>query len=114
MAKAQIHLYLKVSSIFLIGFGLGLMLAHFSFPSFAQLSPDEMHQRVVSQRDFAIKKAVERGDYNCCVLPACAMCYWEGNLWNHQQPGECDCANFVQRGETPCPQCVKALNQGNN
>lgn len=114
MAKVQIHPYLKVVSIFLIGFGLGLMLAYFSFPPFYQLSSEEMRLRIISERDYAIKKVIGEGKYNCCVSPVCTMCYLEGNLWNHQKPGECDCVSFIQKGEAPCPQCLRALNRNNN
>lgn len=102
---------LKITSIFFIGLGLGLAIYYFSFPPFSKLSPEEMHQQIISQRDFAIKEAIAHGDYNCCVEPVCTMCYMEANQWNHQTAGTCDCAGFIAQGEEPCPQCQRALTQ---
>jgi len=102
---------LKIISIFFIGLGLGLTAYYFSFPLFSRLSPEGMHREIISQRDLAIKKAIVRGDYNCCVEPACTMCYMEANVWNHYQAGKCDCVDSIVQGEEPCPQCKKALAQ---
>ncbi len=101
--------YLKIISIFLIGLGLGLVFYYFPSSSFSKLSPDEMHQQVISQRDFAIKEAIARGEYNCCIEPACTMCYMEANQWNNQKAGTCDCVDLIIKGEEPCPQCKREL-----
>ena len=70
-----------------------------------------MHQQIMSQRDFAIKRAIAQGDYNCCIEPACTMCYLEANAWNNYQTGKCDCVDSIIQGKEPCPQCKRALAQ---
>ncbi len=101
--------YLRIISIFFIGLGLGLTIYYFSFLPFYELSAEELHQQIIGQRDFAIGQAIVRGDYNCCVEPACTMCYMEGNSWNNQRAGTCDCVSYIQKGKEPCPQCKRAL-----
>jgi len=92
----------------LIGLVLGLAVGFFFF-SFENLSLDQMHQQVVIKRDLGIKKAINEGVYNCCVEPACTMCYMEGNMWNNQKGGRCDCVDFIAQGKEPCPQCKRML-----
>lgn len=77
--------------------------------SFSKLSSDGMYRRLVSERDLALQKAVEEGVYKCCITPPCTMCYWEGNPWNNQTAGTCDCDNLIALGKEPCPQCVTGL-----
>jgi len=77
--------------------------------SFSKLSSQQMRQRVISERDFAIQKAIEAGVYQCCIEPPCTMCYWEANLWNNQTAGTCDCDTLIALGKEPCPQCVAGL-----
>lgn len=74
--------------------------------NFDKLSPKEMYEKIIMQRDYAIAKAVEAGDYRCCINPACTMCYMEANKWNNQTPGTCACDDLIARGEEPCPQCL--------
>lgn len=77
--------------------------------SFSKLSSDEMYRRLISERNFAINKAVESGIYECCITPPCTMCYWEANPWNNQTAGTCACDDLIALGKEPCPQCVKGL-----
>jgi len=102
---------LGIISIFVIGLGLGLIIYYFSFPPFSTLSMEDMHQQVINQRDMAISKAQAGGIYDCCVSPACTMCYMEANSWNNHQAGQCDCADFIVEGEEPCPQCKRLLDK---
>jgi hypothetical protein len=62
-------------------------------------------------RSLAIQEAVKDGVYECCIAPPCTMCYWEGNRWNNQTAGTCDCDSLIAEGEEPCPQCVAGLCQ---
>jgi hypothetical protein len=78
--------------------------------AFAKLSPEQMHQKISSDREYAISLAKERGEYKCCIHPECTMCYDSPNKWNYQQEGKCYCDEFIARGEEPCPQCKKGLN----
>jgi hypothetical protein len=95
----------------LVGLGLGLAVNYFFSLSLKTLSLEEIHQKIITQRDFAIKRATAEGVYNCCVEPACTMCFMEANMWNHQKAGRCDCVDFIVQGEDPCPQCKRILAQ---
>ena len=61
------------------GLTFGLALYYFISPPFTKLSAEEMYEKIITQRDFAIEKAVASGVYNCCAEPACTMCYMEAN-----------------------------------
>lgn len=101
----------------LIGTSVGVFLL-FDFPfghrgedveDIHVLSPEEKLQTVVNLRDEGIKEAKARGDYRCCIEPACTMCYMEANMWNNFTPGTCACDDLIARGEEPCPQCKRDL-----
>ena len=79
------------------------------FPPFTSLSAEEMHARIISERELAISMAQERGEYGCCISPACTMCYMEANQWNNHKAGTCACDEAIARGEKPCPQCERGL-----
>ncbi|EKD49739.1 MAG: hypothetical protein ACD_63C00060G0005 [uncultured bacterium] len=72
---------------------------------FAKLTMDEMHARVIAERDMAIKKAIEAGVYKCCIDPPCTMCYMEANPWNNYKAGTCACDTLLAQGKEACPQC---------
>ena len=71
-----------------------------------------LHEHMTKTREYGIKMAHERGEYNCCIEPDCTMCYSEGNKWNYGKAGTCACDDFIARGEEPCPQCARALSCG--
>ena len=77
--------------------------------AFANLNPQEMHELLIKQRDVAIKKAKEAGDYKCCIEPACTMCYMEANKWNNHTAGTCACDDIIAQGGEPCPQCKRGF-----
>jgi len=97
------------ASIFLI---IGVALSYFaSFgtQSFKNLSPEEMYQTIINERDYAIGEAIERGDYRCCINPPCTMCYLEANQWNNFTAGTCACDDLIAQGKEPCPQCQRGF-----
>ena len=81
----------------------------FNIQGFKNLSPEQMYQRIVNERDYAIGEAIKRGDYRCCVNPPCTMCYMEANQWNNFTAGTCACDDLIAQGKEPCPQCKKGL-----
>ena len=87
----------------------GYLVYQLQTPNFKKLSAEERLQRVIRERDEAIKLAVEEGVYQCCIEPPCTMCYLEANQWNHYQAGTCACDELIARGEEPCPQCKQGL-----
>lgn len=96
--------------ILLVGFSVGLAIFYFPF-SFNRMSLEEQHHHVITYRDLGIRNAIAKGDYRCCVEPACKMCYMQGNMWNHGEEGTCSCSDFIAEGKEPCPQCEKALSE---
>ncbi len=95
---------ISFTSITLISFSIFSFIA-LGQNNFEKLSPQEMYDQIIQERNLAIEKAKERGDYKCCISPPCTMCYMEGNKWNYNTPGTCACDEFIARGEDPCPQC---------
>lgn len=108
-------MFKKLLKVFIFIFLLGLagltgrLASQVSSPSFENLTPAQMHERIIKQRDYAIAKAVEAGDYRCCITPPCTMCYMEANQWNNNKPGTCACDDLIAQGKDPCPQCEKGL-----
>ena len=104
---------IMVILLLLIG-GLGgfLFLRTQVTPSFNKLSSGEKWQRIIQERDEAIKGAVRDGVYKCCIEPPCTMCYMEANQWNNYQAGTCACDELIAEGKEPCPQCERGLCQG--
>lgn len=95
--------------ILFIGGSVGYFIFDTMHPEFDALSPEEMHERIIEERDYAIAKAVMAGDFKCCIHPPCTMCYMEANQWNNYKAGTCACDEFIARGEEPCPQCKNGL-----
>ena len=95
--------------LLLIAGKFGFSLTKTPNPLFETLNSKEKHQRIIEERDFAIQKAVEAGDYRCCIEPPCTMCYMEANQWNNFAAGTCACDDLIAQGEEPCPQCKSGL-----
>ncbi|TFB08191.1 hypothetical protein E3V08_05025 [Candidatus Atribacteria bacterium MT.SAG.1] len=98
--------------IFLIGVIAGYLIFSVQNPDFENLSPEQMYQKVIKERDYAISQAVARGDFRCCINPPCTMCYMEANQWNNFTPGTCACDDLIAQGKEPCPQCKTGLCEG--
>jgi hypothetical protein len=96
--------------LFLGGIG-GFYIFNSINPGFENLNTEEMHKRIIEERDIAIAKAVKRGDYRCCISPPCTMCYMEANKWNNFTAGTCACDDLEARGEEACPQCERGLDE---
>ena len=77
------------------------------------VSLEERRLGVLSELNMAIEEAEKSGVYKCCIEPACTMCYLSGNKWNYGKGGTCACDEFIAKGEDPCPQCVKGIEEGN-
>ena len=58
-----------------------------------------------------IETAQIDGEYNCCIEPACTMCYL--GEWKFDK-GTCFCDDAVKDGrdEDVCPECKKGLEEG--
>lgn len=82
--------------------------------NFKNLTVGEMRERIIKERDVAIKKAAESGNYRCCIDPPCTMCFMEANQWNNQTAGTCACDDLIAEGKEPCPQCGRSLKDIHN
>lgn len=70
-------------------------------------NPEKMIKKLYN----AIDSAKEKGDYNCCIEPACTMCYL--GHWKFEK-GTCHCDEAIAEGrnEDVCPECVSGLEKG--
>jgi len=104
----------KFLIIFIFGFTFGIIIFFLAFPPLNLIPLERMPAKINNYLHLVIEKAEKAGVYNCCVEPACTMCFLDGNIWNNQQAGRCNCADFVRQGKEPCPQCMKILSKNNN
>ncbi|MBU2591875.1 hypothetical protein KKD61_00230 [Patescibacteria group bacterium] len=104
-------MFKKVFLLLLLAFiAGGLIFSQISSKDdFESLDSQAMYQKIISERDLAIQKAVESGDYRCCIYPPCTMCYMEANQWNNFKAGTCACDQLIAQRKEPCPQCKKGL-----
>lgn len=100
---------ITIGVVCLAGMLAGYLIFSFENPDFSKLSSSAMLERIVSQREQAIEKAVQEGNYRCCIHPACTMCYMEANQWNNWKAGTCACDDLIAQGKEPCPQCKRGL-----
>lgn len=97
----------------LLFISIGIMIAIFFvnvYPTFQ--SSEERRDKVISELHLAIQAAEEEGTYKCCIEPACTMCYLNANKWNYGEAGKCYCDDFIAKGEEPCPQCKRGIEEG--
>lgn len=111
MSKKILTIILFFLFLGLVG-GWGYFKLKAISPDFEDLSAEEMYGQIIKERDWAIQKAVEAGDYRCCIEPPCTMCYMEANKWNNHQAGTCACDDLIAKGQEPCPQCLSGLCSG--
>jgi len=111
--KMKLRMLIFLFFLFLLAGRAGFLIANRQVVNFEDLSSEEMHQRIITERDFAISKAVAAGVYRCCINPPCAMCYMEANEWNNGQAGTCACDDLIAQGKEPCPQCKTGLCNAN-
>ncbi|MBI4059225.1 hypothetical protein HY404_03220 [Candidatus Microgenomates bacterium] len=106
---------------FVNGLLLGILLAGFlflfNFLSIAKIrliwqNSTARLSELTGLQNLAIAQAVKDGNYHCCINPPCTMCFWQGNKWNYNTPGTCDCDAFIARGEEACPQCARGEKEG--
>ncbi len=98
-----------MKSIIFLLFLLALLLA---ITACKEQSLEERREKVLSELSLAIEEAEKAGVYKCCIKPACTMCYIGANKWNYGKAGTCYCDDFIARGEEPCPQCKKGIEEG--
>ncbi|NOX71208.1 MAG: hypothetical protein GXO64_00730 [Candidatus Micrarchaeota archaeon] len=57
-----------------------------------------------------IEYAESEGNYDCCIEPACTMCYLGSWIWDD---GKCRCDDMIELGEDDkvCPECKKGSHE---
>lgn len=96
---------LVIGFIFLaIGFLLG-------FVSWSIAESNKSPEQIIDSLEKAIVRAEEKGNYRCCIEPACTMCYLGD--WKFDK-GTCDCDSAIAEGRNDdvCPQCKKGIEKG--
>jgi len=101
-----------IASIF-IGLAASFVFVNSQKTPFEKLGAEEMLKTVIAQRNIAIQKAVEEGNYRCCINPPCTMCYMQPNQWNNYTAGTCACDDAILEGREPCPQCNTGICETN-
>ncbi len=68
-------------------------------------------EKVIENLYEGIDYAKEKGEYDCCIEPACTMCYL--GHWKFEE-GTCYCDKAMREGieENVCPECKKGLEEG--
>lgn len=100
---------LLILGALIAGAGGGYWVFQAQNPNFKSLNSQEMRERILQERDYAISQAVKAGVYRCCIDPPCTMCYLEANEWNNFTAGTCACDDLIAQGKEPCPQCKRGL-----
>ena len=80
----------------------------------SHISEDDMSyspQGVIAGLRAGIEQARKNGDYNCCIEPACTMCYLGSWIFDE---GTCHCDEAIAGGEFDkvCPECRKGIEKG--
>ena len=72
---------------------------------------DVRRENNIKEMQELIGERVEVGEYQCCIEPACDMCYLGHWIWDD---GICRCDEMIAKGEFDkvCPQCEKAIEEG--
>lgn len=72
---------------------------------------DKSPEKVIGKLYKAIELAKEKGDYNCCIEPACTMCYF--GKWKFEK-GTCHCDEAIAEGrfDDVCPECKSGIEKG--
>jgi hypothetical protein len=79
--------------------------------SFKERTFEEDRAEVISEMDVVLRKAVQSGEYRCCIEPPCKMCFL-GN-WIFED-GRCDCDSLIIQGswDEVCPECKRGVEEG--
>ena len=75
------------------------------------INGEDNPEKVIENLYEDIDYAKEKGEYDCCIEPACTMCYL--GHWKFEK-GTCYCDKAMREGieEDVCPECKKGLEEG--
>ena len=81
--------------------------------TFVLLKPDvpKSSGKVIENLYDAIDISKQKGDSNCCIEPACTMCYL--GHWKFEE-GTCYCDDAIAEGrfDDVCPECKSGIEKG--
>ncbi len=65
-------------------------------------------QKVINEMNSLIEEKVQSGEYDCCIKPACDMCFLGHWIF---EDGICHCDEYIAKGEYDkvCPQCKNKI-----
>jgi len=68
-------------------------------------------EKVIENLYDAIESAEQKGEYKCCIEPACTMCYL--GHWKFEK-GSCHCDEAISEGrlDDVCPECKSGIKKG--
>lgn len=101
----------KLKKSFLL-FGIVLIIAGLSI-TFALINQDYKNpDKVIENLYQGIEYSESQGNYDCCIEPACTMCYL--GHWKFEK-GTCECDDAIAEGrdDDVCPECKKEQEKGN-
>lgn len=86
--------------------GIGLASVYPQFQSF-----EIRRANIITGMNNIINQQAERGNYRCCIEPACTMCFMGNWIWDD---GICRCDDMIAQGKDDkvCPQCKRGLEEG--
>jgi hypothetical protein len=106
----------KIKSWIILGLIIAVILllvvGYLFWQNYSWNKPFETNrQRIISEIDKVLRKAVASGDYKCCINPPCKMCFLGNWIW---QDGRCRCDEEIARGnwENVCPECRRSVEAG--
>ncbi len=101
----------KHISLFLVFLSLIIIISSIKITELVITDSGDNPEKVIENLYEGIDYAKEKGEYDCCIEPACTMCYL--GHWKFEK-GTCYCDKAMREGieEDVCPECKKGLEEG--
>ena len=77
----------------------------------ANYNTNDSPEEVIKSLYKSIDLAEQNGDYECCIEPACTMCYL--GKWKFEK-GTCHCDQAIKenKNDDVCPECKSGIEKG--
>jgi len=72
---------------------------------------EKKRSEILSEMNTTLDKAIQSGEYRCCIVPPCKMCFL-GN-WIFED-GKCNCDTLMveAKWDQVCPECKRGIEEG--